>query len=139
MENEVPKTNEEEQAQETQAPVPEAAPETPPVAGPSSDEKSWAMGCHLIALVTSFVGPLILWLIKREGNPYIDKQGKEALNFQLTILICFAVCWVLTFIVIGALLMPLVWVANIIFIIIAAVKANSGEDYRYPLCIRLIK
>ena len=106
---------------------------------PSTDEKSWAMGCHLIALVMSFVGPLILWLIKREGNPFVDEQGKEAVNFQLSILLYVVVCSFLTIIVVGALLMPLVGLFDVIFIIVAAVKANDGVNYRYPLCIRFIK
>ena len=108
-------------------------------ASPSTDEKSWAMGCHLIALVTSFVGPLILWLIKREGNPFVEVQGKEAINFQLSILLYAVVCSFLTIIVIGALLMPLVGLFDVIFVIIAAIKANEGIAYRYPICIRFIK
>jgi hypothetical protein len=87
----------------------------------------------------SFVGPLILWLIKREGNPFVDEQGKEAVNFQLSILLYVVVCSFLTIIVIGALLMPLVGLFDVIFIIVAAVKANDGVNYRYPLCIRFIK
>ena len=106
---------------------------------PSTDEKSWAMGCHLISLVTSFVGPLILWLIKREGNSFVDVQGKEAVNFQISILLYAVICSFLTLIVIGALLMPLVGLLDVIFVIVAAVKANEGVNYRYPLCIRFIK
>ncbi|MBI9019808.1 MAG: DUF4870 domain-containing protein [Verrucomicrobia bacterium] len=109
------------------------------MSSPSTDEKSWAMGCHLIALMTGFVGPLILWLIKREGNPYVEKQGKEALNFQLSILLYVIICGMLSVVVIGIALMPLVWIANVIFILIASVRANEGDDYRYPLCIRFIK
>ena len=106
---------------------------------PSTDEKSWAMGCHLISLVTGFVGPLILWLIKREGNPFVDQQGKEALNFQLSILIYGVISYTLIFFIVGVLLFPAVLIFNLVFIIIAAVKANNGEDFRYPLCIRFIK
>lgn len=106
---------------------------------PSTDERSWAMGCHLIALVTGFVGPLILWLIKREGNSFVDAQGKEAVNFQISILLYAVICSFLTVIVIGALLLPLVGLLDVIFLIVAAVKANEGVNYRYPMCIRFIK
>jgi len=133
--------------QETMTPEPDSpppAPETPAQpaespATPSKDERLWAMGCHLLALVTCFVGPLILWLVKREDSAYIDAQGKEAVNFQLSILIYLVACSLLTFIVIGALLMPVVWLFDLIFVIIASVKANEGVAYRYPLCIRFIK
>ena len=147
MENEVPERKEEEQTQETQAPVTDAAPapppppasEPPPAEGLSSEEKSWAMGCHLIALITSFVGPLILWLIKREGNPFVDEQGKEALNFQLTVLLAVFVSKVLCFLLIAFVLLPVIGVLHIVFVIIATTRVNNGEHYRYPVCLRLIK
>lgn len=111
----------------------------PVVAGPTSEERSWAMGCHLIALVAHFVGPLIFWLVKRESSPFIDEQGKEALNFQISILIYYMVAVFLCFLFIGFLLAPAVIIFDLVFVIIAAVKANNGENFRYPMCIRFIK
>lgn len=145
MENEVPKTDEEEQVRETQAPVAEAIPVSAP-ATPMHEEKLWAMGCHLVALIGyaipigSLIAPLVLWLIKREGNPFVDSQGKEAVNFQISILIYMVISAVLIPLLgLGILLMFAVGIFDLVMIIVAAIKANGGEDYRYPLCIRLIK
>jgi uncharacterized Tic20 family protein len=116
-------------------------------AGPSRNERQWAMGCHLIALcgfiippIASSVATLVLWLLKREDGAFIDDQGRESLNFQITILI---------YIVFSALLIPLlglgvillvgVVVFDFICILIATVKASEGVVFRYPACIRLIK
>ena len=102
------------------------------------DSKTMAMLCHLLGLV-GFLGPLIIWLIKKDESELVNDQGKEALNFQLTILIAFFVSIVLCFVLIGFLLLPAVWIFDIVMIIIASMKANSGIRYRYPLCIRFIK
>jgi len=100
----------------------------------------WGMLSHLTGLV-GFIGPLVVWLIKKEEFPFVDEQGKEALNFQITMLIYFIVAGLTTFICIGFVLTPAVWVADVVFLIIAAIKANDGYHYRYPwpLIIRLIK
>lgn len=95
------------------------------------------MLCHLLGLV-SFIGPLIIWLIQREAMPYVDDQGKEALNFQISILIYMTISGVLFFCGIGIILGLAVAIFNIVMLIIASIAANNGERYRYPLCIRLI-
>jgi uncharacterized Tic20 family protein len=115
---------------------------------PSKDERLWAMIIHISGLVGASLGaffvpgnlivPLILWLIKREGNPFVDDQGKECINFQITITIAAAVCIALTFVCIGAFLLPIVGIYALIVSIIAAVKSNEGVRYRYPLTLRLI-
>ena len=105
----------------------------------SKDARMWAMLCHLLAIFTSFIAPLIIWLVKKEEDPFIDNQGKEALNFQITVAIAIVVSWLLCFACIGFVLLPLVGIADIVFCIIATVKANSGVAYRYPVSIRLIK
>lgn len=103
------------------------------------------MAAHLSALAGHFIpfghifGPLIVWLIKRDSSEFIDDQGKEALNAQISFTIYFAVCIALMIVVIGFVLFPLVWLADLIFIIIAAVSANEGKRYRYPLILRLVK
>jgi len=105
---------------------------------PSQDERTMATVCHLTALVLGFIGPLIIWLLKKDEMPFVDDQGKEALNFQITVFIATMVSGFLMFVLIGFLLLPLVLIFDVVMIIIAALKANAGEVYRYPLCIRFI-
>jgi uncharacterized Tic20 family protein len=104
-----------------------------------SDQRTMAMLCHLLGLFTSFVGPLILWLIKKDEMKFVDDQGKEALNFQITVLIASIAASLLTFICIGFLLLPAIGIADIVFCILATVAANKGQAYRYPVTLRLIK
>lgn len=112
----------------------------------SKDEQNWAMICHLAALsgflipFGNIVGPLIVWLIKRGEMPMVDRQGKEAINFQITVSIAIAICIPLMFILIGIPLMFVVGLGALVLTIIAAVKVSNGNfDYRYPLTIRLLK
>jgi uncharacterized Tic20 family protein len=112
----------------------------PPKTGEvSKDARMWAMLCHLLGLFTSFIGPLIIWMLKKEEDPFIDNQGKEALNFQITVLIASIVSGLLAALCIGVFLGIAVGVVDIIFCIIACVKSNGGEAYRYPVSIRFIK
>ncbi|MBC9252866.1 orotate phosphoribosyltransferase [Pseudomonas alcaligenes] len=112
---------------------------------PSQEARQWAMFCHLAAFIGllipfgNLIGPLIVWQIKRELDPLVDDQGKEALNFQITVSIAALVCLLLTLVVIGALLLPLLGLAALVLTIIGGIKANEGLNYRYPLCWRLIK
>ncbi|HEG44437.1 MAG TPA: DUF4870 domain-containing protein [Phycisphaerales bacterium] len=98
-----------------------------------------AMLCHLLGLLTNFVGPLILWLIKKDDDEFVDRQGKEALNFQITILLASIVGGLLTVVCIGGLLLIAVTVVDLVFSIMACVKSSKGEDYRYPVALRLVK
>ncbi len=108
-------------------------------------EKTWAMLCHLgtfAGLIIPFghiIAPLVIWLIKKEESPFVEDQGKESLNFQISLTIYFFVASILTFILIGFVLLPALAIFAIIMVIIASVKANDGEKFRYPLCIRFIK
>lgn len=103
------------------------------------------MLCHLSAFLGfiipfgNILGPLVIWLIKKAEYPFVDDQGKEALNFQISILIAFIISAILMFIAIGFLLMVAVAIYAIVMIIIAAIKANEGVAYRYPYALRLIK
>jgi uncharacterized Tic20 family protein len=97
------------------------------------------MLCHLLGIFIGFLGPLIIWLIKRDEDKFIDEQGKEALNFQITLIIAWAVGAISTFLCIGFILLPAIWVCDLIFCIMGAVKANKGEHYKYPINIRFIK
>ena len=100
------------------------------------------MVCHLAAFAGfiipfgSLLGPLIVWAIKKDEDPFINDQGKEAINFQLTLLIGFVVSIILMFVFIGFLMIAVLVVYCIIMVIIAAMKANEGEQYRYPYTIR---
>jgi len=121
--------------------------ETPgSIAVPSRDACKWAMICHIIALVGLLgngigflVGPLVVWLIKKGDDPFIDEQGKEAVNFQITMVIAALVSLLLTLVFIGFLLLAAVGILAVVFPIIAAIKANDGVHYQYPLAIRFIK
>lgn len=105
----------------------------------NKDARTMAMLCHLLAIFTSFLGPLIIWLVKKDEYSYVDEQGKEALNFQITVVLALFVAGLLTFVCIGVVLLPAIWIVDIVFCIIAAVAVNKGEHYRYPLSLRLIK
>jgi hypothetical protein len=112
----------------------------------SKDEQNWAMGCHLAALAGflvpfgNIIGPLVVWLMKRGEMPLVDRHGKEALNFQITVAIAFLICIPLAFILIGIPLMFAVGIGALILTIMAAVKVSNGElEYKYPFAIRLLK
>jgi uncharacterized Tic20 family protein len=108
--------------------------------------RKWAMICHIIALVGLLgngigflIAPLIVWLIKREDHPFIDQQGKEAVNFQITMFIILFISLILALVVIGFLFMIIIAFLMTIFPIIGAIRANEGNDYKYPISIRFIK
>jgi hypothetical protein len=101
----------------------------------SKNVRDIAAVCHLAGIV-GFLGPLIVWLLKKDEHPFIDSQGRKALNFQLTILICAVILLMLLF---TAYLLPFLFVANIIICVIACVKASDGKDYKYPAAISFLK
>ena len=107
--------------------------------------RTWAMVCHLSAFagfiipLGNIIAPLVIWLIKRAKSSFIDDQGKEALNFQISMIIYAVISWILVTIFIGYLLLFAVGIFDIVMVIMAALKANEGEMFRYPLCIRFIK
>ena len=125
-------------------------PPPPPSGSPNAEERQWAMFAHLSAIVgaligLSFLGPLVVWLVKKETMPFVDDQGKEARNFNIMLRLVLAVRGAVTFVTrgIGILLtgplMFIVGVAALVLVIIAGIKANEGVAYRYPFSIRLIK
>jgi uncharacterized Tic20 family protein len=105
---------------------------------PSNDEKNIATITHLGGTVFSFIPALIVWILKKDDSTYIADQSKEALNFQITILIATFIAGILVWLLIGFLLLPIIWLLNIVFCIIAAISTSRGETYRYPFCLRLI-
>jgi len=110
----------------------------------SKDEKMWGMLCHLSALAGfvipfgNIIAPLVIWILKKEEFPFVDDQGKEALNFQISLTIYFIVGIILVFVAIGIVILPLLGLFSLIMIIVASIKANDGVKYRYPLTIRLV-
>lgn len=123
---------------EAPEPAPRSTPETTGGAV-TSDERTMGLLCHLGAIILGFLCPLIIWLMKKDTSAFVDDQGKESLNFQITMFFAYMVCFVLTFAVIGLFLFPVVLLANLILCIMGGLAANKGERYRYPFAIRLIK
>ena len=117
----------------------ESAPPSPGSKEINKEARTFAMLAHLLAIFTSFLGPLVIWLIKKDEHPFVDEQGKEALNFQITVAIAYVVSGLMVFVCIGFVLLSVVWVVDLIFCIMACVKVNNGEHYRYPINIRFIK
>jgi len=109
------------------------------------DARTWAMLCHIGAFAGyiipfgHIIAPLVIWLIKKDESPFVDDQGKESLNFQISMSIYAIIALLLTLVVIGVVLLIAVVIFDVVMVIIAAVRANSGERYRYPLCMRFIK
>ena len=110
----------------------------------SKDERTWSVVVHLSALSALIIpfghvlGPLVIWLIKRADLPMVDRHGKEALNFQITVTIASFLCGLLFFVGIGLILLFVLLVADAVLVIMAAVKTSRGEAFRYPLTWRLI-
>jgi uncharacterized Tic20 family protein len=132
---------------DSQPPLPEPS----LVPQPDSAQRSWALAIHLSALlaffgVTNVVGPLVIWLIKRPESPYLDEVGKRVLNFQLSWLIYLVAgsvaAFVLSFVFIGLLLIPLLGIGAIAWLVITvigAIKESNGEPYKFPFTIALLK
>ncbi|HTN35790.1 MAG TPA: DUF4870 domain-containing protein [Arachidicoccus sp.] len=109
---------------------------TEPATAPTSDEKTLGLLAHIITLVSTFLGPLIIYLIKKDESAFVTEHAKESLNFQITVAI---VCIILFITVIGILLLWAVGIISLILVIIATIRASEGKLYRYPFSIRLIK
>ena len=138
--------------------IPPPSPGEPPLVGvPSAEERQWALFAHLSALIGAivtgpfghgwgcFIGPLIIWLVKKDAMPFVNDQGKEALNFNITVAIAFLALLLLSIMTFGIgliITIPLwiiIGIAWLVLTIIAAIKANEGVRYRYPFTLRLIK
>ena len=130
----------------TPSPAATPAPDTPAAASavaytgpaPTAEEKQLGMFTHLLGIL-GFIGPLVIWLIKKDTSPFINDQGKEALNFHLMLLIGYVIGGATSFFCIGLLIIPAVWIVGTIFAIMGGLKAKEGIAYRYPFTIRFIK
>ena len=141
--------------QPDQAPRPTPAETTPPAETPagsmSKNEQTMGMLCHLTALAAflipgvghvfggHLIGPLIVWMIKRNEMPFVESQGKESLNFQISITIYGILASILIIVLIGFVLLAAVAIFNVVCVIMASIETANGKPYRYPLCIRFIK
>ncbi|MFC2133495.1 DUF4870 domain-containing protein [Bacteroidota bacterium] len=110
----------------------------------SKDERMWGMFCHLSALAFfvfpfgNIIGPLIVWLIKKEEYAFVDEQGKESLNFQISITIYSIGAAILIILLIGIPLLIGLFFLDFVLVIVAAVRANDGIHYNYPLSMKII-
>ena len=118
-------------------------PTLPPAGSPTL--RTWTVLCHASALLGFFVpagghilAPLVVWLIKRSESAEVDAHGKESLNFQLSMLIYSIIAGILTLVLIGFVLLPILHVLNVVFVILASLRASEGQMYRYPLTIRFL-
>ena len=111
----------------------------------SKDERTWAMLCHIGALAGgavpfgNVIAPLVIWLVKKDGFPFVDEQGKEALNFEITLTIGAFLCIPLVFVLIGIPLLLALGIFGMVYNIIGAVKANEGVHFRYPFRIEFFR
>ncbi len=104
----------------------------------TNDDRTMALLAHIGGILTGFLVPLIIWLIKKDQSEFVDHHGREALNFQITVIIAFFISAILTYVLIGCFMFAAVWIGDIVFGVLAAVAANKGEWYRYPISIRFI-
>lgn len=111
----------------------------------NSDEQTFSMLCHLSALaglVIPFghiIGPLVIWLMKKDQYPEVDRQGKDSLNFQISMTLWMFVSGILVLLVVGIFALIALGVLTLVMIIIASIKSNNGERFKYPLTIDIIK
>lgn len=110
------------------------------------EARNWAMFCHLSALagciipfVGNVIGPLVVWLLKKDEASIIDREGKKSLNFQISLTIYFVAAFILTFVAIGVVLLPAVGIFGLVMVIVAAVKTSNGENFKYPLSFNFVK
>ena len=106
---------------------------------PSRDECNLAMLAHLLGIFSSFIGPLVLWLVKRDDASFLGEQANEALNFQITIALALFGSVLLIIVGLGLFLIPLLLFTNFIFCIMGALSASKGQPYRYPFALRLVR
>lgn len=124
-----------------------SAPPPLPLSAPAeTNVRLWTILCHASALLGVFLhfpghvlGPLIVWLAKRDESPELDAHGKESVNFQLSMLLYNVIAGVFCIVLIGFVLLPILWVVNAVFVIIASIQASDGKLYRYPITIRFLQ
>lgn len=121
------------------------------MAEPTKEDRDFAMFTHLSPLAGyvipfgNIIGPLVMWLVKRDQSPFLERVGREALNFQITVAMALVACIVLGFatLLVGFIvlipIMILIGIADLVLMILAAIEASHGREYRFPVCLRLIQ
>ena len=104
----------------------------------TSDERLFAALIYVLSFFTVFLGPLVIWIVKKDQSSFVDYHGREYFNFLISYTIYGLVAGLLTFVLIGFLLLPIVGIAAFIFTIIAAIKAFEGKEYRFPFIFRIL-
>jgi uncharacterized Tic20 family protein len=122
----------------TETPPPAAAAPQPAAPLSEAEDRQWASFAHLGGIL-GFLPSLIIWLVFKDRGAFTNVEAKEALNFQITLAIGYVIASVLSFVLIGLILYPIIWVIGIIFSILGFVKTKDGVAYRYPFALRLIK
>ncbi|MDB6138604.1 MAG: hypothetical protein JWO94_1676 [Verrucomicrobiaceae bacterium] len=116
---------------------PATLPEFPSPATP--DEKTLAIVMHLFCLIgMPVIGPLVIWLMKKDQSPYLDAQGRELLNFQISYMIYIFIAAMLLFVLVGIVVLPIVGFIAAVLIVIGIVRATEGKVYRFPFTIRFL-
>ncbi|MGH8267093.1 MAG: DUF4870 domain-containing protein [Steroidobacteraceae bacterium] len=117
-----------------------------PGAPPTESERTWGMLAHLAALaglvmpmIGIVLGPLAVWLLRRDQSPFVEAHAREALNFNITVLIAAVACFILMLVFVGILLGVALFIAWLVMTLIAAIKASEGVGYHYPFALRLVK
>lgn len=108
-------------------------------AAPTQDERTMSLLAHLGGIVAGFIPALVIYLTKGNESTFVKDQAREALNFQITLILAYVASFVLMLILIGFLLLFVVWAGSIALMIIAGIQANNGQAYRYPVNLRLVK
>lgn len=122
----------------TPVPVSGYQPYSGPPAASGSDDTTMAVLAHALGIIASFIGPLIIYLVKGNESAYVKHHAVESLNFAITVFIAWVVAFLLAFVLIGFLLMPVIGIGSLVLQIMAAMAASRGEWYRYPINIRLV-
>ncbi len=104
----------------------------------SQDARNMAMLCHIFGFF-GFIGPLVIWLIERDKHRFVDEHGREAMNYQISMMIYGAAAWLSCILLIGIVLAPALMIAHIVLVIIGAMKAQQGQPWRYPIAISFLK
>jgi uncharacterized Tic20 family protein len=111
----------------------------------NTQAQTWGMFCHLSALSMlmgvpfgNILGPLVIWLMKKNEMPFVDEQGKESINFQLSMILYGVIAGIFCFFLIGFVLLFGLLVAEVVLVIQASIKASNGEKYQYPFSIHWI-
>lgn len=112
-----------------------------PLYTPNSDERVLAILSHILAIVPGIgiLGPLVIYLVKKDDSGFVEANAKESLNFQITMFIAYIIGFILMLVIIGFFLLWILWIMNVVLVIVAAIKASENKIYQYPFNMRLIR